>query len=90
MNTSSFQVDFLSFNRNISIQLVWEGLDVAGDIVAYTVNTKSNCEQLVCKFSIICDPVHKTYAQKCFSSFDAYNFHIEVSTSHQSRLLVPG
>ena len=35
MNTSGFQVCFLSFSRNISVQLAWEGLDVAGDIVAY-------------------------------------------------------
>ena len=34
MNTSGFQVHFLYCSRNISVQLVWEGLDVAGDIVA--------------------------------------------------------
>ena len=34
MNTSGFQVHFLSCSRNISVQLVWGLLDVAGDIVA--------------------------------------------------------
>ena len=47
MNTSGFQVHFLSFSRNISVQLVWEGLDVAGDIVAIQWIPRVNWEQLV-------------------------------------------
>ena len=52
MNTSGFQVHFLSFSRNISVQFIGRVICCRRHC-GYTVDIKSNWEQVVCKFSII-------------------------------------
>ena len=63
MNTS---LVFLCFSRNISVILVWEGLDVAGDIVAVQWVPRATESNWYANSIYLCDPVHKTYAKKWF------------------------
>ena len=73
MNTSlAFIVHFLSFSRNISVQLVWKGLDVAGDIVAVPWIPRATVRKWYANSVYLCDPIHKNYAQKCFFLILAY------------------
>ena len=65
MNTSGIQVYFLSCSRNISVQLVWEGLDVTGDIVAIQWILGATGMQIQYNYVTL-------YKKLCSVMFDAY------------------
>ena len=85
MNTSGFQVHFLSFSRNISVQFVWGWLDVAGDIVAIQWIPRATGATGM--------QIQYNYVTLYTKAMPGYVFpilcsdSIEVATSYQSRLL---
>ena len=64
--------NFLSFSRNISVQLVWEGLDVAGDTVAIQWIPRATGSSWYAHSVQLCDPVHKNYAQECLGYMQTF------------------